>query len=163
MHLCFFKWQSWDDFAGHRRVSAFPFTARADTVITGFALNVTVAAAGSLAKFVVYDADTNGRPNALLAETADVDCASTGPKTAAATLTLRRGLTYWLGVRFSGVTTVSAWVSSATPDINGGAVSTIPRKSLSRGLSYATPAPQTWGWSSAEIITNLPPAIWLRV
>ena len=141
----------------------FPFTARADTVITGLALNVTVAAAGSLAKFVVYDADTNGRPNAQLAETADVDCASTGPKTAAAMLTLRRGLTYWLGVRFSGVTTVSAWVSSATPDINGGAVSTIPRKSLSRGLSYATPAPQTWGWSSAEIITNLPPAIWLRV
>jgi hypothetical protein len=148
---------------GTNGLRLFPFTARAQTPITGLVLNVTNAVVGSLAKFIVYGSDANGRPDALLAETADVDCSSLGPKTAAVALTLRRGQTYWLGLRFNGNATVSASGASATPDINGGTVSTTPRKSLARTLAYATPAPTPWGWTSADLNTGLPPAVWLQV
>ncbi len=148
---------------GTNALRLFPFTARAQTPITGLVLNVTNAVVGSLAKFIVYGSDANGRPDALLAETADVDCSSLGPLTAAVALTLRRGQTYWLGLRTNGNATLSAWVASATPDINGGTVPTTPRKLLSRTLAYATPAPVTWGWTSADLNTGLPPAVWLQV
>ena len=148
---------------GANGLRLFPFTARAETPITGLVLNVTNAVVGSLAKFIVYGSDANGRPDALLAETADVDCSSTGPKTAAVSLTLRRGQTYWLGLRVNGNATVSAWVASATPDINGGTISTGPRKSLARTLAYVTPAPATWGWTSADLVSVAAPAVWLQV
>ncbi len=144
-------------------IRLFAFTARADTPIRGLAVVVTAGAAGAVAKCVVYDCDANGRPNALLVETVDVDCSTTGTKTAPVTLTLRRGQTYWLGSRHNGTATVSVWPASATPDINGGSASPTPRKSLARGLAYTTAAPATWGWTAAELFAGYPIAVWLMV
>ncbi|MEI6801077.1 MAG: hypothetical protein WCO04_17965 [Pseudomonadota bacterium] len=144
-------------------IRLFPFTARADTPIRGLAVVVTAGAAASVAKCVVYDSDANGRPNALLVETADVDCSTTGTKTATVALTLRRGQTYWLGSRHNGTANVSVWPASATPDINGGSASPTPRKSLARGLAYGTAAPATWGWTAAELFAGYPIAVWLMV
>ena len=145
------------------RIDLFPFTARADTVVTGIAANCTTAVAASLGKFVVYDSDANGRPNALLVETADIDLGTVGVKTATASLTLRQGRTYWLGLRTSSTSTISLWTINATPDINGGAPVTSARKILRRTLAYATPATSTWGFLSSEISNAAAPAIWLRV
>jgi len=145
------------------QIRLFPFTARADTAITGLALIVTTGAAASLAKCVVYDSDANGRPNALLAETADMDCTTAGTKTAAVALTLRRGQTYWLGIRTNGTAALSVWPPSATPDINGGSPSTSPYKQLLRAVTYATPAPVSWGWNAAERFAGYPSAVWLVV
>ena len=77
-------------------------------------------------------------------------------------LTLRRGVTCWLGIRHSSTATLSAWASTATPDLNGGSPVTTARKVLRRTLAYATAAPASWGYLASE--TNVGPgtAIWLR-
>lgn len=145
------------------QIRLFPFTARVDTPIRGLALMVTTGVAASVAKFVVYDSDGNGRPSGLLVETSDVDCSTAGTKTASAALTLRRGQTYWLGVRHNGTASLAAWPSGATPDINGGQPSSAVRKSVQRTVAYATPSPTPWTWTSSEIAPGFPYAIWLMV
>jgi hypothetical protein len=139
----------------------FAFTARADIAFRGMALLVTTAVAASLAKFVVYDCDSNGRPNARLLETADVDCSTIGAKTASAALTLRSGQTYWLGVRANGTAALATWAGSAAPDINGGTPTATARKSVLRTLTYATAAPSSWVWVASEVNAASPCAIWL--
>ena len=146
------------------RVDMFPFTARADNALTGLTLNCTTAVASALGKIAVYDSDANGRPNALITETADLDLSTVGTKTATVTLTLRQGRTYWFGVRHSSTATISTWATNATPDINGGStIATTTRKVLRRTLTYATAAPASWVFASAEINTAAAPAVWLKV
>ena len=141
----------------------FPFAPRVDTPIKAMALNVVTGVAAAVSKFVVYDSDANGRPKTMLNETADVDCSTTGNKSATLSLTLRRGQTYWLGTRHNSAASVTAWVGSATPDINGGTPVTTARKSLLRTVAYATAAPPTWVWAAGEINATSPAAIWLMV
>jgi hypothetical protein len=145
------------------RIDMFPFTARADTPVTGLAVNVTTLLAGALGKIAVYDSDATGRPNNLLTETADLDFSIAGVRTATVALTLRQGKTYWFAVRHSSTATLSTWAGTATPDINGGAPATTARKSVRRTLTYATAATSPWGWSAAEINAAAPVAVWLKV
>ena len=145
------------------RIDMFPFTARADTPVTGLAVNVTTLLAAALGKIAVYDSDANGRPNNLIVETADLDFSTAGVKTATVALTLRQGKTYWLALRHSSTASLSAWAVTATPDINGGTPATTARKSVRRTLAYATAATSTWGWSAAEINAASPVAVWLKV
>ena len=145
------------------RVDLYPFTARADIVVTGIAINCTVLLAAALGKMVIYSSDVDGRPNALLTETATVDLSAVGVKTATAALTLRQGVTYWLGLRSSSTASTSTWSVNSTPDINGGAPVLTSRKVLRRTLNFATAASATWGFLSSEITTVAAPAIWLRV
>ncbi len=145
------------------RMELFPFTARADTAVTGLAVNVTTLVAAALGKIVVYDSDGTGRPNALVLETGDLDFSTLGVKTATVSVTLRQGKTYWLGLRHNSTATLSTWPLNATPDINGGAPTTTARKVVRRTLTYATAATSTWGWASSEINNNMATAIWLKV
>ena len=85
-----------------------------------------------------------------------------GVKAATAALTLRSGITYWLGIRHSSTATLSAWASTATPDLNGGAPVTTARKVLRRTLAYATAAPGTWGYLASETTAGPGTAIWMR-
>jgi Protein of unknown function (DUF2793) len=145
------------------RMNLFPFIPGADLAIDRLAINVTTLVAAALSKIVIYSSDAAGRPNALIVETADLDCATTGVKNATVSLTLRQGVTYWIGVRNSSTATLSAWAVAATPDINGGTPQTTARKTLQRTLTYATAAPSTWGFLSSEINAAVATAVWLRV
>ena len=146
------------------RLDMYPFIPRADMPVAALAVNCTTALAGALAKFVIYGSDDLGRPSALLIESATVDLSSTGVKDAAlAGVNLRAGRTYWLGVRYSATASISSWPITATPDINGGAPSTVARKILRRTRSFATAAAANWGWNSAEITAAAAPAIWLKL
>jgi hypothetical protein len=145
------------------RMDIFPFIPRADITVDRLALNCTAAVAGALAKIVVFAADANGRPDALVTETGTLDCGTTGNKLATVSMSFMRGTTYWVGVRHSATATLSVWASTATPDINGGNPVTTARKTLRRTLAFATPAPATGGFLSSEITTASAPAIWLRV
>ena len=95
-------------------------------------MNVTTLIATAMGKIVVYSADATGRPASLLIETGDLDFSTVGLKPATAALTLRRGITYWMGIRHSSTATLSAWASTATPDLNGGAPVTTARKEIGR-------------------------------
>ena len=145
------------------RFDLFPFLARGDIVATGIAINCSTAVASALAKMVIYDSDANGRPNALILETATVDLGTTGVKTVTIAQTLRQGETYWLGLRSSSTATTTVWHTNGTPDINGGQPSTAARKVLRRTLTFATAAPSTWGFVASEILNATAPAIWFRV
>ena len=144
------------------RIDLFPFIPRDDINIDRLSVNVTTLIAAALGKIVVYSADATGRPASLLLETGDLDFATIGVKPATAAITLRRGITYWLGIRHSSTATLSAWASTATPDLNGGAPVTTARKVLRRTLAYATAAPGTWGYLASETNAGPGTAIWLR-
>ena len=88
-------------------------------------------------------------------ETGDLDFSTVGVKPALVTITLRCGVTYWLGIQNSYTATLSAWASTATPDLNGGAPVTTARKVRRLTLAYATAAPVTWGYFASE--TNAEP------
>ena len=123
------------------RIDLFPFISRDDITIDRLSVNVTTLIAAALGKIVVYSSDATGRPASLLLETGDLDFSTVGVKAATVALTLRRGITYWLGIRHSSTATLSAWASTATPDLNGGSPVTTARKVLRRTLAYATTAP----------------------
>jgi hypothetical protein len=145
------------------RMDIYPFTPRADISVDRLAVNVTTAVASALGKIVVFGSDAKGRPDAKLAETADLDFSTTGVKDGTVALTLRKGRTYWLGIRHSSTATLSAWDTRASADINGGSPVTTARKTLRRTLTYATAAPAAWVFVSSEINTAAATAIWLRV
>lgn len=145
------------------RMEIFPFCPRADLTVDAVSINVTTAVAAALAKVVVYAADANGRPTTKILETGTLDCSTVGVKTATASLTLWQGVTYWFALRHSSTATLSVWQANATPDINGGNVTTSSRKTMRRTLSFATAAPTNWGFFSGEINAALATAIWLRM
>jgi hypothetical protein len=144
-----------------KELRLFPFTPRVDTPIAGLCFNVLTGMAAGSGKIAIYRSDANGRPDTLLLETASVDMSATGIKTVAVSQTLLKGQTYWLGLRSSANPTIAAWAAGATPDVNGGAPSTTARKTVFRQITYSSPAPANWGWSSAEIGPGAAPAIWL--
>ena len=145
------------------RLDLYPYCARADTTATGLAVNVTTAVAAAVGKIVVYASDAFGRPSTLVVETADLDFATVGVKTATIAQSFYAGRTIWLGIRHSSTATISAWGITATPDLNGGAPVTTARKILRRTLTYATAAPATWGFVSSEINAAAASAVWIRV
>ena len=144
------------------RIDLFPFIPRDDIAIDRLSVNVTTLIAAALGKIVLYAADATGRPAALILETGDLDFSTVGLKEATVAQTLRRGITYWIGIRHSSTAILSAWASTATPDLNGGAPVTTARKVLRRTLAYATAAPGTWGYLSSETNAGPGTAIWLR-
>ena len=144
------------------RIDLFPFIPRDDITIDRLSVNVTTLIAAALGKIVLYAADGTGRPAAMILETGDLDFSTVGLKEATVAQILRRGITYWIGIRHSSTAILSAWASTATPDLNGGAPVTTARKVLRRTLAYVTAAPGTWGYLSSETNAGPGAAIWLR-
>lgn len=146
------------------RMDLFPFVSGGDLAVDALGVNCTTAVAAALCKLVVYEALANGQPGGLLFETATADLSTVGNKVLAASLTVYRGRTYWLGVRHSSTAALSTWGLQATPDINGGAsMVTTARKTLRRTVTFANAAPANWGFVSSEITASAATAIWLRM
>ena len=144
------------------RIDLFPFIPRDDITIDRLSVNVTTLIAAALGKIVLYAADATGRPATLILETGDLDFSTVGLKEATVAQTLRRGVSYWIGIRHSSTAILSAWASTATPDLNGGTPVTTARKVLRRTLAYATASPGTWGYLSSETSAGPGTAIWVR-
>jgi len=144
------------------RIDLFPFIPRADLSLDRLTANVTTAVAAAEGKIVVYAANESGHPAGLLLETGSLDFSTTGLKEATVSLTLRKGVTYWLGIRHSSTATLSAWVANATPDLTVTAPTTQQRKVLRRTVTFATAAPNPWAYVSSETANSVATAIWLR-
>ena len=147
------------------RMDLHPFIPRGDLTIDRLSINCTTAVAASLVKIILYAADAAGKPTTLISETATLDTSTTGIKEATVALTLRKGVTYWVGLRHSSTATLSMWGSAATPELTAGSITVNPRKLLRRTLAFATAAPSTWGYLVSEVssaTTALANAIWLR-
>lgn len=145
------------------RIDLFPYVPRADFSINQLVVNCTTAVAAAQGKLLIYSSDSDQKADALLYESGILDFSTTGQKPATPSLSLKKGETYWFGIRHSSTATLSAWATAATPDINGGtAISTSARKVLRRTLAFGTAAPGTWGHVSSEINPGPATAIWMR-
>lgn len=147
------------------RMDLHPFIPRGDLTIDRLSINCTTAVAASTVKIILYASDAAGKPTTRLVETATLDTATTGIKEATVALTLRKGVTYWVGLRHSATATLSAWGTAATPELTASSITVNPRKLLRRTLAYATAATDPWGYLVGDVsnsTTVLGNAIWLR-
>lgn len=147
------------------RLDMYLWTARATFVVTGVSINCTTAVASSGVKVVVYECDSNGRPDKLIYTSAEMDCSTTGMKTASANFEVVQGKKYSIGLWHSSTATVSTWGQNAVPDINGGtSITSLSRKVFRRSVSFASSAPDPWGYSGSEIFSGTAPsAVWFKV
>jgi hypothetical protein len=79
------------------RLYFIPFIPNQSFTASALAINVTTGGVGALAKVLVYS-DLNGVPNTKLYESAELDCSTTGTKTATTTFNFVQGTFYWLSI-----------------------------------------------------------------
>jgi hypothetical protein len=60
------------------------------------------------ARILIYS-DLNGIPTTKLYESANLDCSTTGQKTATTSFTFTAGTTYWLCTHFSGIANMTSF------------------------------------------------------
>jgi hypothetical protein len=88
------------------RLQVAPFIPAQTITSASLYINVTTLLNPSNARILIYS-DLNGKPNTKLYESANLDCSTTGVKTATTVQTFVAGTTYWLGVHFSSTQSIS--------------------------------------------------------
>lgn len=141
---------------GDNRIELSPFWCSEELVIDRLWFEVTNAAASSNAKIVVYSANADGTPNALLHESGNISTATTGGKEHTVSLTFRAGRMYWIGIRCSHVVQLrAASYESSTifaADVNSPGTAGLGAAILRRDpATFVTAAPSTWTWDASEI------------
>lgn len=124
----------------------YPFIPNKTITSVSLKIQVTTLGAGVNCRILIYS-DLNGFPNTKLYESANLDCSSTGIKTAVTSFTFNQGTTYWLALHSSGVTTLSHInTSSATPLF----ITNVGSQSVTQYSSTITfgSAPTTYTYSS---------------
>lgn len=82
--------------ASANRLYLYPFIPSKNITIQSLTISVSTLFAGGLAKILIYS-DVSGAPTTKLYESADLDCSTTGVKTATTSPTFIAGATYWIG------------------------------------------------------------------
>ncbi len=147
------------------RMDLAPFFTSMPLAIDTIGTPCSTAVASSNIKIVVYSTGSNGWPGALIKETAALSTASTGYKSEAWSYTFQSGTMYWLGVRHSSTATLRTInVGSAVNlGLGSSSTSTTYNTVIRRTLAFATAAPSTWTFNSAELTGNItPPSIRMR-
>ena len=90
-----------------------PFIPNKTITSVSLKINVVITGVGALGRILVYS-DLNGFPRSVLYQSSDLDCSTSGVKTATTSFTFTAGTTYWLAVQvgtanvtLSGITTGS--------------------------------------------------------
>lgn len=129
----------------------FIFMPMKTFTIVSYSINVTTAVAASNMRVLFYD-DLDGKPNAKLHESANVDTSTTGVKTVTQAYTFNAGTTYWLCVQTSAAVSMTShsfnggfsWQQTAAPNnmVNNVqytyALGSAPATLTTTGASYAT-------------------------
>lgn len=85
---------------GINQMWAYPFIPNKSITSVSLKINVASIAAGVNCRILIYS-DNNGNPNSKLYESANLDCSTTGIKTAITSFTFNAGTTYWIAVHSS--------------------------------------------------------------
>ena len=93
------------------RLYATPFIPAQNITSQNFYINITSTTGGN-ARILIYS-NSNGLPDQKLYESADLNCSTTGIKTATTTFNFVAGTTYWLSLHVSAAFTTSFIQSSA--------------------------------------------------
>lgn len=90
-----------------------PFIPNKTITSVSLKINVVVTGVGAIARILVYS-DLNGFPRSVLYQSSNLDCSTSGVKSATTSFTFTAGTTYWLAVQvgtanitLSGITTSS--------------------------------------------------------
>ena len=126
-----------------------PFTPAYSFTISNFLINVTVLGAGNFRILLYSHSDTNGLPDVLLYESADLSVLTTGVKTATTTQTFTAGTTYWFGVYGNSSAQLAASVPGSQNQI--GMDSTLTQyTSISRSATFGS-APNPFGTTHTKV------------
>lgn len=88
------------------RLIVYPFIPANTFTCSSMYINVFTLAVGALCQIVIYS-DLNGFPDQKLYNSTDLDCSTTGKKTATTTQTFNAGTTYWIGTHSSSTASLT--------------------------------------------------------
>jgi hypothetical protein len=129
------------------RLYAVPFIPNQNITTSALYMNVTSTTGGN-ARILIYS-NLNGLPDQKLYESSNLDCSTTGLKTATTTFNFVAGTTYWLSIHASAAFTISFIQSSGLfPIAILGAAN--PNTYVFTSASFGS-APTTFG---TPVITN---------
>jgi len=118
------------------RIEFHPFIPARTVTINELAIDVSTNVAATNCKAAIYSDNGSGAPNALLAGTADLSCATTGVKTGAvSSLTLTAGTIYWFAVHSSSTQTLRGIPLSALLPIGVSNAANLAHFTSRRGTS----------------------------
>jgi hypothetical protein len=136
------------------RLVAYPFIPAQSFTASNLFINVNSGVAGSLCRIAIYS-DLDGYPNSRLFVSSDLDCSTTGQKTALTTFNFVAGTIYWLafhGGATAGSLSCILQTQSIPLRMNG---VTSAANSVFYALTFATPTPATFAAGSSFISQNL--------
>jgi hypothetical protein len=136
------------------RLVAYPFIPAQSFTASTLSINVNSATAGSLCRIAIYS-DLNGYPNSRLFVSSDLDCSTTGQKTALTTFNFVAGTIYWLA--FHGGATASSLsciLQAQSIPLRMNTLTSVAN-SVFYSLTFATPTPATFAAGSSFISQNL--------
>lgn len=120
-----------------------PYIPAQSITTSNLYINVTTATAGSLCTIVVYS-DLNGVPNNRLYESADLDCSTTGLKTAVTSFSFVAGTRYWIGIKTNAtISTRAGFTTASSLPLSANVSSTFI--SYQKTITYSSPAPNPIG------------------
>jgi len=120
-----------------------PYIPAQSITTSNLYINVTTATAGSLCTIVVYS-DLNGVPNNRLYESADLDCSTTGLKTAVTSFSFVAGTRYWIGIKTNAtISTRAGFTTASSLPLSSNVSSTFI--SYQKTITYSSPAPNPIG------------------
>lgn len=132
-----------------------PFKPAQTFTTSNIFINVSTLGAGVNARILLYShSATNGLPDTKIYESTNLDCSTTGVKTATTSQTFTAGTTYWLGVYASGAVTLGGVVVSSLIQI-GVDSTTAQYTSISRSVAFGS-APSPWGSTGTQISASFP-------
>jgi hypothetical protein len=147
------------------RLDMAPFYTSTPLRIDQLGVGVSTAQAGSLMRCFIYGSGDDGWPDDLLYEgPSDLSGAATGYVNHTLDFTFENGRQYWMGVRWSGTTTVRAIPLSSAMNLGAnGSNATQYFTTIRRTLAFATPLPANWNFVAGDRSANVaPPAMTFR-
>lgn len=134
--------------------------------IDAFHISVTAAAAGALARVVIYETDdATGRPTTLKAVIGTFDCSTTGAKEVSSLVSFEAGKCYWVGVWYSASGfTIRAWGTSPGYRWTNGATPGPIQNIKKSDVAFSGSPPASWGaFLASDTYWKLVPLVLMRV
>lgn len=135
------------------RMELYPYFTNVMLDIDQIGIACSTAVASANAKVVIYDTGVDGWPDALLYESGNLDCSTTGYKSASLTFTFESGTMYWIGVRHSSTATLRSIPATSSPNLGvNGSNGTNYFSALRRTLTFGTAATDPWAFTSTDLV-----------
>jgi hypothetical protein len=136
------------------RLVAYPFIPNQSFTSSNLQINVSVLGVGSLCRIAVYT-DLNGAPNTSLFISSNLDCSTTGLKTATASINFVAGTTYWLAFHGGTGSSISQIGVNMMYPLKFANINTMANH-INKVLSFALPTPTTFGGGNTYAASNMP-------